>query len=189
MPAPRATVWTPEAVRALPDDGKRYELIDGELIVTPAPVPRHQRMARELFVVINPYVVRHGLGELLWSPADISLDPDSIVQPDLFVVPAREAGLIREWSDVRALLLAIEILSPSTARFDRGVKRDYFQRRRVPEYWVIDLDARLIERWRPDGQQPDVARDRLIWQPSSTVAPLDLDVRALFAAAVGDAQG
>jgi Uma2 family endonuclease len=186
MPAPRATVWTPEMVRALPEDGKRYELIDGQLIVTPAPRSRHQRMAKQLFLRLNAYVEQHGLGELLWPPADIGLDDRSIVQPDLFVLPAEHAHPALEWADVTALVLAIEILSPSTARHDRGVKRDYYQRHRVPEYWIVDLDACLVERWRPGVEWPEVMRQRLAWQPDPAVPPLQVDLTALFAAVLGD---
>jgi Uma2 family endonuclease len=173
-------------VRDLPDDGKRYELIDGELIVTPAPRSRHQRMAKRIYGALDPYIQQHGIGELLWPPADIGLDDRSIVQPDLFVLPPELSRPSVEWVDVTALLLAIEILSPSTARYDRGVKRDYYQRHHVPEYWIVDLDARLVERWRPDVEWPEVRRERLAWRPDPAVPPLEVDLAALFVAALGE---
>src|SRR5687767_4902988 len=77
--------WTAEMVRALPDDGNRYEAVDGELLVSPAPTPRHQAVLARLFLILSPYVTQHRLGWVWWSPADIELSPHTVVQPDLFV--------------------------------------------------------------------------------------------------------
>ena len=117
---PQAPIrWTADLVRTLPDDGNRYELVGGALLVTPAPSPRHQLAVRALVRRLDPYVQRLRLGELLFSPADISLGEDEILQPDLFVAPASARAPIRHWSEIHHLLLAIEVLSPSTARYDR----------------------------------------------------------------------
>ena len=109
--------WTAYEVRALmeasPTHWPRYEAIDGELIVTPAPRLAHQEMLELLRDVLKPYVARHALGRVLGSPADLELEKDSIIQPDLFVVPAA-LSQAREWADVTTLLLAIEVLSPSS---------------------------------------------------------------------------
>ena len=72
------------------------------------------------------------------------------------------------------------MLSPSTARADRIVKRRRFQRAKVPEYWIVDLDARLVERWRPGDRRPEVLEERLEWRPESSLAPLVLDLPAFF---------
>lgn len=183
VPAPRPIDWTPERVRLLPDDGHRYELVAGQLLVTPAPQPAHQRVLMALIERLLPYVKQSGAGELLTSPADISLDAESIVQPDLFVLPPGERRS-RDWADVGTLRLAVEIISPASARHDRGVKRDHYQRHGVPEYWVVDPDARLVERWRPGDDHPEVARGSLAWAPAAGIPPLVVDLRALFADAL-----
>ena len=180
MPAREHDVWTPERVRELPDDGNRYELIAGELLVTPAPKPPHQRIAARLFVALHQYVAAQNLGETLWSPADISLDDESIVQPDIFLVPRAIANAGFEWADVTSLVLVIEILSPSTARRDRGIKRDFFQRHRVPEYWIVDPDSQLIERWRPEASAPEIMRDALTWFPEGAASGLKVDLSTIF---------
>lgn len=183
--ATAADRWTPDRVRAIPEDGNRYEVIDGELLVTPAPRLAHQRALRELFLLLHEYVLSNHIGELLWSPADISLDPESLVQPDLFVVP-RQAEPCRNWTDVSALLLAVEVLSPGTARADRTVKRRYYQRSGVGEYWIVDIDARLVERWRPSDDRPEVVTDELRWQPDADRRSLAVSLPQLFRAILRD---
>ena len=93
---------------------------------------------------------------------------------------------IRQWSDIGGLRLAIEVLSPSTAKWDRGLKRVFFQRAGADEYWIVDPDARLVERWRPADRRPEVIRDVLRWSPRQALAPLEIDLSALFTAALGD---
>ncbi len=166
--------WTGEMVRALPEDGNRYEVLDGELFVTPAPSWAHQAILAWFFLPLATYVQRHALGWARWSPADISFAPRRLVQPDLFVVPYRADGEPRDWSEVRSLLLAIEVLSPSTAFADRNRKRTIYQEQGVAEYWIVDPDARLVERWRPLDARPEIARDTLEWQPDATLEPLAL---------------
>lgn len=83
------------------------------------------------------------------------------------------------------MLLAIEVLSPSTARLDRNVKRQRYQRQRLPEYWIVDMDARLIERWKPDDERPEIVAGHICWTPDEVSAEkLELDLSALFAAAL-----
>ena len=183
MPALDHRYWTAADVRVLPDDGNRYECIDGALLVTPAPRGRHQLAVRELFCALDAYVRLAGGGELLWSPADLELEPGSLVQPDLFVARLNVGvAKFRDWIDIAGLELAIEVLSPSTSRFDRGVKRKLYQRAGVTEYWIVDLDARTIERWRPQDEQPEVLRDALRWQPMAAQEALQIDLAAYFAA-------
>ena len=172
------TLYTAEMVRALPEDGRRYEVIDGALLVTPAPGVAHQRAIRELFLLLHPYVQDHQLGETLWSPADIELDPRTLVQPDLFVTLTRpKPG--DTWQDVE-LRLAIEVLSPSTARYDRLTKRVRYQRQGV-EYWIVDLDARVVERWAPSDERPEILGGELRWRPSAAAPELTIDLDAFFA--------
>ena len=173
--------WTAQMVRALPDDRNRFEVIDGELFVTPAPSWTHQRAVGELLVRIATYLRGQTWGEVVTSPADISFHEDMLVQPDLFVVPiGSDKRRVRHWPDIRALLLAVEVLSPSTARADRQVKRRLYQREGVAEYWIIDLDARVVERWRPEDDRPEILTTTLTWQPQLAAAPFELDLVEFF---------
>ena len=188
MPATQHRRWTAAAVRQLIADNPlhtpRYELVDGELLVTPSPAYRHQAAARALFLALHPYVQRHGLGETFESPSDVELETDSVLQPDVYVEPPEEAR--RRAFPLRSLLLAVEILSPSSARHDRGRKRLYYQRNGVPEFWIVDLDARLVERWRPGDDRPEIVTEMLEWRPLMAMEPLVIDLRAMFAEAVGE---
>src|SRR5688572_15889011 len=141
MPA-QPTEWTVSMVRALPDDGNRYEVIDGELFVTPAPTWTHQRAVRELTLLVAPYVSAQGVGEAIFAPADVVVyGPRKFVQPDLFVVPLVAGAPARSWTEVGRLILAVEVLSPTTARTDREEKLELYREKAVPEYWIVDTDA------------------------------------------------
>lgn len=178
--------WTAERVRALPDDGQRYELVEGQLVVTPAPRGVHQVAVFRLGVLLDQYLKTTGAAHVLISPADVNLGEDEILQPDVFVYQTATARELREWSEITELLLVIEVLSPSTARFDRQLKRRRYQRARVPEYWVVDLDARLVERWRPDDERPELLGETLEWRPVAAAEPLILDLPALFGRILGE---
>jgi Uma2 family endonuclease len=190
MPMPAsARRWTADEVRALTDEsrpGPRYELIDGELLVTPTPRPVHQIASLELARKLADYVEAEGLGLTLMSPADLELHAGTIVQPDVFVVPAADSTPLFDWRQVRALLLAVEIISPSIARQDRETKRAFFQRAGVPEYWVVDLDARRVERWWPGDEQPEIVREWLEWRPLASRPPFHLDLKVFFRRVVGE---
>jgi Uma2 family endonuclease len=180
MAMPATTIWTADMVRALPDDGKRYEVIDGELFVTPAPTLIHQRATFDLATVLRRYVDAHAIGEVLLAPADVLAAQHVTVQPDVFVAPLVEGRKPVSWQEVGTPLLAIEILSPSTARADRHVKRRLYQRERVSEYWIIDVDARLLERWRADDERPEILADRVDWRPDARHPPLVIDLAKYF---------
>jgi len=90
------------------------------------------------------------------------------------------------WTDVHALLLAVEVLSPSTARYDRTLKRRYYQRSGVGEYWVVDANSHLVERWRSDDERPEIITESIAWQPAGASDALVIDLVALFTDAPGD---
>jgi len=182
----QATRWTAEMVRALPDDGNRYEVVDGELLVTPAPGGPHQRAVREFLRLLDEHAHTLGIGEALASPADIELDPQGMVQPDVFVQGLVEGRPARAWNVGAPLLLAVEVLSPSTARADRITKRGRYQRAGIPEYWIVDLDARVVERWRPDDRRPEVLGETIEWRPTPEAVPLTLELPPLFARIHGE---
>src|ERR1044071_9667149 len=111
--------WTREEVLALPDYGNRYELINGELLVTPDPRWIHQEAVLALYRRIHPFVAKHRLGWVMVSPADLDLRRGQWVQPDLFVVPLVGARRPRDWSECEVPILIVEASSPSTARYAR----------------------------------------------------------------------
>ncbi len=184
MPATVRRRWTRAEVCALIDASPlatpRYELVDGDLLVTPSPSALHQAAVLELAVALRSYLRGSGIGQVFTSPCDVELEPGTLVQPDDFVVPPEEARRIRIVWPARTLLLAIEVVSPGSARSDRGEKRDLY-RRHVPEYWIVDLDAELIERWHPGDVRPEILRERLEWQPAGASTPFVLDLPAYFA--------
>jgi Uma2 family endonuclease len=188
MPATHQRRWTAAEVRALIEESPlvtpRYELVDGELLVTPSPKNRHQAAVIELIGALYPYLKRQRVGSVLTSPSDIELEPESVLQPDVYVMPPEEA--LRREFPARALLLAVEVLSPGSARFDRGHKRVYYQRNGVSEYWIVDLDSRVVERWRPADERPEVLAETLAWMPAGATEPLVLDLRSLFTEVLGD---
>ncbi|MGH9261204.1 MAG: Uma2 family endonuclease, partial [Acidimicrobiales bacterium] len=177
-------VTTIEELLALPDDGLRHELLDGEHVVTPAPQLPHQAMLRELYDVLHDALRRQDELVPFWSPADVILGPRSLVQPDLFVVRKQPGQRLRKWSEVGVPVLAIEVLSPGTASRDRGKKRRIYQRAGVAEYWIVDLDARLVERWRPEDDRPEIVSDVLRWEPAAGVA-VAVNLPALFTLVLG----
>lgn len=128
---------------AMPDDGHRYELIDGTLIVTPAPVWPHQRVSSRLLGVLLPACP--GDLEVLHAPFDVALTENTVLQPDVLV--ARRADYARRGLEGKPPLLAIEILSPSTRHVDLGLKRSRLEAAGCPSYWVVDPDDPSIIGW------------------------------------------
>jgi Uma2 family endonuclease len=185
MPGRLDAVTTIEQLLALPDDGRRHELLDGVHVVTPAPAWSHQFVLQAFLGVLYGALRGHERLRVLTSPADIRLSQRTLVQPDLFVVRQEAGRRLRDWTEAGVPVLAIEFLSPSTAARDRGVKRRIYQRAGVAEYWVVDSDARLVERWRPLDVRPEVLHDRLVWAPAELAGPVALDLPALFTEAAG----
>jgi len=189
MPAAKQRRWTRAEVLDLiernPLQTPRYEVVDGELFVTPSPRPIHQIAVGQLLYALMAYCEETGIGEALTSPSDTELEPDTLVQPDVYVVPREEGMRMRTVSTGRRLLLAAEVLSPSSQRGDRGKKRLLYQRR-VPLYWIVNLDGRIVESWHPDSLEPTIVRDRLEWHPAGASAPFALDRPAYFARVFGE---
>ncbi len=171
--------YTAELVRALPDDGNRYEVVRGELLVTPAPRAWHQEVAQRLAEALRAYLRREPVGHAFCSPADISWGPDTLVQPDLFIVPLEQARTL-DWKQMTDLLLVAEVLSPSSRRADRFAKRLEYQRRGVPVYWIVDGDERQVEVWTPGDTFPGFERERVAWHPSGAGTAFELDLSELF---------
>ncbi|MBU6365261.1 MAG: Uma2 family endonuclease [Gemmatimonadetes bacterium] len=192
MPNTAQRYWTVDEVWALPDEpGVRYEVVDGELLVSPSPALRHQLAVTELVGELRAYCKRTEAGVVLTAPYDVVLDRvDTLVQPDVLVLPpdavrsgahGAEAEELPE-SEVPgpALLLAVEVLSPGTARQDRLRKRPRYQRAAIP-VWLVDLDGCVIEQWAPGSDRPVVCIETMEWAPAGPAEPFRLDVAALMA--------
>ena len=128
----------------LPDDGKRYEILDGDLYVTPSPTARHQRVSRNLMLALTEHVTTNGLGEVFAAPLDTILADDAIAQPDILFVSNERRQIVRDWVH-GAPDLVVEILSPSTRDRDRILKRRLYARHGVRELWLVDPEARTVE--------------------------------------------
>jgi Uma2 family endonuclease len=171
--------WTADMVRLLPEDGNRYEVVYGQLLVTPAPRLWHQELVSRLHLALAKYLELHPVALVWTSPADISWGPDVLVQPDVFVVPLEQARRL-EWTAIRDLLLVAEVLNPSNPRQDRFIKRRRYQEAGVPLYWIVDGDERQVEVWTPNDLFPRIERDRLTWQPGGVADPFSLSLQDLF---------
>lgn len=176
--------WTAEMVRALPDDGQRYEVLDGELFVSPAPSFNHQRVVFLLARILDDYVRAHELGEVFIAPADVEFSRHRLLQPDVFVIPPTPGRRPLSFQEVGRLSLSAEVLSATTARAVRTQKRDILRAERVPEYWIVDADGRVFERWTPDDLRPEILATTLTWQPDRRVAPLVIDLPRFFSDAL-----
>jgi Uma2 family endonuclease len=188
---PPGEVWTADRVRReLIDENRptpRYEFIGGEVLVSPSPAYLHLVALRELFGILQPYLATQRVGEVLWSPSDVEVAPNTTAQPDLYVIPRDEGERllrIRRHEPARRLLLAVEILSPSSVRNDRLKKRRHYVGSGV-EYWVVDLDARVIERNAPGDAKVDLHDEHLAWHPDGATEPLVLDVVDYFRRVLG----
>ena len=187
MPVIARTDWTVDMLDALPDDGQRHEIIDGELFVTPSPGYPHQFVLGELHARVHAYLRGSSVGRVLFSPSDVRRDDRSRnrVQPDLFVLrldggvkPAYPFGLAD-------LLLAVEVASPSNPRYDYHTKRTLYLSSGVREYWVMDPDARIISRWQGRDDPGEVLSRTITWHPVGMEHALAIDIEQLFDEALG----
>lgn len=184
MPAAQDRHWTVREVRQLIADAPlatpRYELVAGELLVTPSPNAVHQSAVGLLLAALDSYARKNRIGVAYTSPFDVELEAETLVQPDVFVTSLPEARRLRNEMPARELLVAVEVISPSSARYDRVTKRALYQRH-VSEYWVIDLNARLVERWLPNDDRPAIVVDTLVWRPQGASEPFPLELPGYFA--------
>ena len=171
--------WTADMVRALPDDGNKYECVYGELLVSPAPRAWHEEIVTRLLVLLTEYADREKIYHAFGSRSDISWSDDTLVQPDVFVVPIAEARTLT-WASMKRLELAIEVLSPSSSRADRFTKRRLYQDVRIPAYWVIDADDHEVELWTPEVRFPAIERERVVWHPQGAAGPCVIELAELF---------
>lgn len=180
------TEWTADMLADIPEDGNRYEVIDGELFVSPAPTNAHQIAVTRLLMLIAPYAVRVGL-EPLVAPTAIRFSERTEVQPDVLVVPALPRGkALLELRHTNKLLLAVEILSPSSIRTDRFRKRRLYQSESVPDYWIVDSASRTFEHWIPLAAEPEILAHSISWRPVPEHVPLVIDIEQYFRDVLGE---
>jgi len=167
---------------ALPDDGKRYEMIDGELHVSPSPLLRHQEISKKIMLCLVHALEDSQRGKVFYSPIDVVLDDENIVQPDLVFISADRTHILKDKNIQGAPDLVIEILSPHTRRMDTQVKFALYARFNVPHYWIVDPDSERVETYRlQDGSY----RSAGACSSPETMAPEDfpgltLDLKAVF---------
>jgi len=175
------TRWTWAEFARLPSEGStRYEVIDGELVVTPGPAPRHQRIVMRLIRILDPFVREHELGELLPGPVDVIFAEGDYLEPDLVFLREGRGEIVSDRGIEAPPDLIVEIVSPSTASRDRGVKRDRYRLYGVREYWVVDPDRRTVEvcDFASGGDEPAVygAEETFPWTPVEGGPALQVEV-------------
>ena len=127
------------------DDGKRHEIIDGAHYVNPAPETAHQAISGRMYVQLYAQIAEPELGQVYYAPTDLQLSDHDIVQPDLIVILNERQGIITQKKIDGVPDMVVEILSPSTRQLDLGPKLRLYRRAGVPEYWIVDPDARIVE--------------------------------------------
>ena len=164
-------ILTYQDYAALPDDGRRYELYEGELVMTPSPRPRHQVVIGNLYMLMAEHIRPRGFGEVYLSPIDVILSRITVVQPDLVYVERDRLGIVTERAIEGAPTLVVEVLSPSTGARDRGIKQALYARYGVPYYWIVDPATRRVEAMRLSGGAYEAA-GALDETTSSALPPL-----------------
>src|SRR5207247_2057628 len=159
--------YTADEVRRFPDDHLRYEVIRGELVVTPAPGTAHQRAVLELARQLQEYLKTHVIGEALPAPFEVEFTEDSVVQPDILVILDSQRDRLTAARLYGPPALIVEVVSYSSKRTDRLHKRRLYSEEGVPEYWIVDTEARHIERWRPGATHAAPLENTLSCQPGA----------------------
>ena len=170
--------WTRADLVRLPDDGNRYEVLDGKLFVTPLPSPRHQIIADRLMDALKPYLRDHRLGTA-FGPGAVTFG-DNELQPDVVVFDVMPERAPDSWDQLSHPRLVVEVLSATTRRRDLHDKRAAYQQLGIPEYWALDRFERCALCWTPSRMEPLVERTALRWQPLPDLDPLVIDLAAVF---------
>jgi Uma2 family endonuclease len=177
---PRHT-WTYDEYARLPDDGNRYEVIDGEVLVTPSPSPTHQHIQLTLAIALRQFVEREGLG-FIFPDVDLLFVEGQFLRPDLLFVPDAARDGISTRGIEKAPGLIVEILSPSSGSIDRVKKPRRYRDFGVPEYWVVDQDDRAVLVWRFARGATEAERitDVLTWRPAGASTDFAMPMKGLF---------
>jgi Uma2 family endonuclease len=179
------TVWTVDMLSDFPDDdGKHYEILDGELVVSPSPGWGHQGIAAQLTMRFASYCEATNAGWLV-PDIDIPFEPTNLVRPDLVVAPMIGGRAPRSFQEAARLLLVVEILSPSSKFRDHQRKLALYMRKNVGEYWIVDPNARVVHRWRLGAEGAETCDAFMVWRPEPRAEPLLIDLPALFERVTG----
>jgi Uma2 family endonuclease len=171
--------WTVAQRDRLPKDGNKYEVMNGELFLTPMPSWRHQWIADELCDTLKPYVRQHGLGSALAVSTDVVRGDTDVAVPDVVVYPfTRDTSPVRA-SDAPRPILVAEIRSATTSRRDTGLKRELYVALGVPEYWIVDAAERTVMVVRPGGAD-EVLTGMLWWHPQGAPRALGIELATLL---------
>jgi len=145
VPGPPQGSWTYDDYVALPNDGNRYEIVNGVLIMAPAPSPEHQSIAVRIAYYMFPHIDLAGIGKLFTAPIDVDLGPKNVFQPDIVVMLNNHLDRVQEKKIVGAPDLVVEIASPSTAAYDRLTKYEKYAHAGITEYWIVKPTRRTVE--------------------------------------------
>jgi Uma2 family endonuclease len=170
--------WTRADLADLPDDGNRYEVLDGKLLVTPQASMPHQAIAVRLIAALLPYVARHALGTVM-GPGAVIFGEDEL-QPDILVVPVDFDRIPEKWTSAPYPIFIAEVLSRSTRRRDLRDKPPAYQGVAIPDYWVIDRFERRALVWTLGAREPSIVTTELRWQPRRDAEPLVIPVSNLL---------
>ena len=177
MPLPLPT-FTTDDLRAFPEDGQRYELLEGMLLVTPMPGSAHQVVLSRLLVELCRFLSA-GERAFVVSPGEIEIAPKTLLEPDLLVFPALYPPGT-PWSEMRDWWLAVEVFSPSSRVYDRDFKRDAYLALGVAEVWLVDLDERAVFVSQRGGERDERHDTRLVWHPPAMREALVIGLAPLF---------
>lgn len=138
-------IWTYEDYLTLPNDGKKYQIIGGNLYMSPPPIVYHQTVSRNLEFILWEFVKKHSMGDIFFAPIGVVFDNTNVVEPDIIYISNEKMGIKKEKAIFGAPDLIIEILSPSTLKVDVLLKKTLYQRFGVREYWMIDPKKKKVE--------------------------------------------
>lgn len=182
---PQRSVWTAADLEQLPDDGNRYEVLHGELLVTPQPTTVHQGVAVRLTLMLGLWC-RARRGWSVRAPGVVSISESTWLEPDVVLYPIDDYARI-QWRDMPVPTLVIEVLSPSTRKRDRHRKRPAYLAHGVREVWIIDEDARILERWTSASEFPVTCRETFEWTIDAGESAIEISWAELFGPAVESA--
>ena len=179
-PLPKRSIWTVDDLERLPDDGNRYEILHGELLVTPLPTSVHQRVAVNLIVFISNWCRAHS-DWAVRAPGGVFVSRTVWLEPDVVVYPAPHDSNL-PWKELPTPVFVAEVASPSTSKLDRFRKRPVYLSHGVGEVWLVDEVTRTVERWTAASEFPETLRDTFTWAPNAPYPPLVITDAELFGA-------
>ena len=181
-PFPKRSIWTVDDVERLPNDGNRYEILHGELLVTPLPSNGHQGLVVRLIVLLSAWCQTHTRWAIR-SPGGVLVSATNWFEPDIAVYAAPEFSRL-SWRDLPPPRLVVEVLSPSTRRRDRHGKRPVYLAHGVGEVWLVDDATRTVERWTAASEFPETLREIFSWTPDAAYPSMVATADELFGPAL-----